>query len=96
LTLPLSGPLRRRPEILLDGAPTHAQVAFDLANRAVLGPVQAMQVVDLIGGEHGAISVIRQKPPADLDVVVCKPLTGAANLWPTPVIPKRNDFRERL
>jgi hypothetical protein len=46
---------------------------FNLADRPVLGPVQAMQVVDLIGGEHGAISVIRQKPPADQDVVVCKP-----------------------
>src|ERR1041385_8775245 len=38
----------------------------------MLGPIQAMQVVDLISGEHGAISVIRQKPPARQDVVVCK------------------------
>src|SRR5450432_1306823 len=31
-----------------------------------------MQVVDLIGGEHGATSVIRQKLPGHQDVVVCK------------------------
>ena len=31
-----------------------------------------MQVVDLIGGQHAATSVIRQKPPGYQDVVVCK------------------------
>jgi hypothetical protein len=45
-----------------------------------------MQVVDLIGGEHGAISVIRQKPPARQDVVVCKiPTAGVCG---TEVLPK--------
>jgi hypothetical protein len=57
--LPLGRSLCRRIEVLLDGPPTHAQVALDLADRPVLAPVQAMQVIDLIGGEHGAISVIR-------------------------------------
>jgi len=57
---------------LFDGPPTHAQMTFDLADRPALGPVQAMQVVDLIGGEHGVTSVIRQKPPGRQDVVVCK------------------------
>src|SRR5262249_27594164 len=51
-TLPLGRGLRWRIEILLDGPPAHAQVAFDLANRPALAPVEAMQVVDLIGGEH--------------------------------------------
>ena len=55
--LPLGRSLCRRIEVLLDGPPVHAQVALDLADRPVLGPVQA--TVDLIGGEHGAISVIR-------------------------------------
>jgi hypothetical protein len=53
-----------------------------------------MQVVDLIGGEHGAISVIRQKPPADQDVVVCKPGDRLRGGMPKPVIPERNDPRE--
>ena len=30
----------------------HAQVTLDLADRPALGPVQAMQVIDLIGREH--------------------------------------------
>jgi hypothetical protein len=46
----------------IEGPPTRAQVTFDLADRPVLAPNTAMQLVDLIGGEHGAISVIRQKP----------------------------------
>ena len=45
-----------------------------------------MEVVDLIGGEHGAISVIRQKPPGRQDVVVCKiPTAGACGV---EVLPK--------
>jgi len=79
--LPLGRALRRRIEVLLDGPPAHAQVALDLADRPVLGPVRAMQVVDLIGGEHGAISVIRQKPPGRQDVVVCKIPTAGACGW---------------
>ncbi len=34
--------LCRSVEVLLDGPPTHAQVTLDLADRPVLGPVQAM------------------------------------------------------
>ena len=52
--LPLRGPLCRRIQIFFDGAPAHAQMPFDLADRPALGPVQAVQVVDLIGREHGA------------------------------------------
>ena len=75
---PLRRPLCRRLQILLDGVPAHAQVPFDLADRPALGPVQAVQVVDLIGREHGASSVIRQKPPGYQHVVVCKiPKPGA-------------------
>ena len=72
LALTLGGRLRRRIQILLDGPPIHAQVALDLADRPALGPIQAMQVVDLIGGKHGATSVIRQRPADLQDVVVCK------------------------
>jgi hypothetical protein len=52
IALPLSRRLRWRIEILLDCPPAHAQVALDLADRPPLGPVEAMQVIDLIGGEH--------------------------------------------
>jgi hypothetical protein len=51
VALPLGRSLCRRIEILLDGSPAHAQMPFNLADWPVLGPVQAMQVVDLIGGE---------------------------------------------
>ena len=66
------GRLRRRVQILLDRVPAHVQVALDLADRPVLGPVQAMQVVDLFGGEHGSISFIRQKPIACQNDVLYK------------------------
>jgi hypothetical protein len=32
-------------------------MALDLADRPVLGPVQAMQVVDLFGRKHGSILI---------------------------------------
>jgi hypothetical protein len=51
--LALSGRLRRRFQILLDRAPAHLEVALDFANGPMLGPVKAVQVVDLIGGQHG-------------------------------------------
>ena len=86
--LPLGRSLCRRIEVLLDGPPAHAQVALDLADWPALAPVQAMQVVDLIGGEHGAISVIRQKPPACQDVVVCKIPTAAVCGMEVLPIPK--------
>jgi hypothetical protein len=53
--------LRRRLQILLDGPPTHAQMLFDLANGPVLDPIQVMQIVDLIGGEHGSLPFMGQK-----------------------------------
>ena len=53
--------LRRRFQILLDGPPTHAQILFDLANGPVLDPIQVMQIVDLIGGEHGSLPFMGQK-----------------------------------
>ena len=53
--------LRRRLQILLDGVPTHAQMLFDLANGPALRPIQVMQVVDLIGGEHGSLPFMGQK-----------------------------------
>ena len=55
--------LRRRLQILHDGPPTHAQMLFDLANGPVLDPIQVMQIVDLIGGEHGSLPFMGQKPP---------------------------------
>ena len=48
------------------------QMAFDLANGPALGPVQAMQVVDLFGGEHGSLPFMRQKATRDQKVVVGK------------------------
>src|ERR1035441_3849673 len=50
---PSRGSLVRHVQILLDRVPAHVQVALDLADRPVLGPVQAMQVVDLFGRKHG-------------------------------------------
>ena len=53
--------LRRRLQILLDGVPTHAQMLFDFANGPALHPIQVMQIVDLIGGEHGSLPFMGQK-----------------------------------
>ena len=50
---PSRGSLGRHVQILLDRVPAHVQVALDLADRPVVGPVQAMQVVDLFGRKHG-------------------------------------------
>jgi hypothetical protein len=33
---------------------------FDLANGPVLDPIQVMQIVDLIGGEHGPLPFMGQ------------------------------------
>ena len=49
------GSLGRHVEILLDRLPTHVEMAFDLADGPVVGPVQAMQVVDLFGRQHGLL-----------------------------------------
>jgi len=60
-----AGPCRRRLrrgiQILLDGPPTHAQMLFDVANGPMLDPIQAMQIVDLIGGEHGSLPFMGHK-----------------------------------
>ena len=53
--------LRRRFQILLDSVPTHAQMLFDLANGPALHPIQVMQIVDLIGGEHGSFPFMGHK-----------------------------------
>jgi hypothetical protein len=34
---------------------------FNLANGPVLDPIQVMQIVDLIGGEHGPLPFMGQK-----------------------------------
>jgi hypothetical protein len=47
----------------LDGPPTHAQMLFNLANGPVLDPIQVMQIVDLISGEHGPLPFMGQKAP---------------------------------
>lgn len=59
-TLPLGRPFRGRLEVFLDGPPTHPEAPVDLPNRQMLAPVEAMQVIDLIDGEHHALSIIRQ------------------------------------
>jgi hypothetical protein len=51
----------RRLQILFDGVPTHAQMLFDLANGPALRPIQVMQIVDLVGGEHGSFPFMGQK-----------------------------------
>ncbi len=64
--------LRWRVQILLDGFPAHIEMALNLADRPVLGPVQPVQFVDLFACQHGfdgwcfasmPDSVIRQKLP---------------------------------
>jgi hypothetical protein len=55
LAVAWGGRLCRRIEILLAGPPAHAQKTLDLTDRLALRPVQAMQVVDLIGGKHGRL-----------------------------------------
>ena len=44
--------LPRRFQVLLDRWPAHVQVAFDFADRAVLGPIHPVQIVDLLAGQH--------------------------------------------
>ncbi|PYU22728.1 MAG: hypothetical protein DMG30_13960 [Acidobacteria bacterium] len=48
-----SGGLRRRHEIFDDGSTPDVQMTGDFAHRPVLGPVQAMNFVDLLGAQHG-------------------------------------------
>jgi len=58
-----AGPCRRRLRWRLQilGAPTHAEMLLDLANGPMLDPIQVMQIVDLIGGEHGSLPFMGHK-----------------------------------
>jgi len=49
-----SGGLRRRGEIFGDGSAPDVQMTGDFAQRLVLGPVQAMNFVDLFRCQHGS------------------------------------------
>lgn len=49
-----SGGLRRGDEIFGDGSAPDVQMTGDFAHRPVLGPVQAMNFVDLLGAQHGS------------------------------------------
>src|SRR6185312_15914501 len=63
-TLTLDRSLGWRVQVLPDGSPTHVE--------PVLGPVQPVQVVDLIAGQHRQDSFIQQKRRTNQHVVVCK------------------------
>jgi len=56
-----AGPASRRIQIFPDGVPAHAEIAFDFTDGPALGPIQAMQVMDLFGQEHGVTLFIRRK-----------------------------------
>ena len=49
------------PDTFLMVLPAHVEMPLDFADGPALGPVEPVQVVDLIGRQHGAFSVIRQK-----------------------------------
>src|SRR5271166_5668891 len=68
------GALRRRIQVFPDGVPAQVEMALDFAGGPVLGPVEAMQVVDLFGREHGAIPFIQRKSKGCQDVIVGKML----------------------
>ena len=85
--LALGRPLCRRIQVLLDGSPAHTQVALDLTDRPAFGPVQTIQVINLIGAEHGVTSFIEQKPPRNQNDVVGKiptPGLAGAEVFPKP------------
>src|SRR6516165_400636 len=58
----------RRPvrllKVFLDGAPAHAQVAFDLADRPALRVVELMESLDLFVGEHQAFLFFQARASA--------------------------------
>jgi len=58
-----SGGLRRRGEIFGDGSAPDVQMTGDLAHRPVLGPVQAMNFVDLFRAQHGSEFGYTGRPP---------------------------------
>jgi len=49
-----SGGLRRRDKVFGDGSAPDVQMTRDFTHRPVLGPVQAMNFVDLLGAQHGS------------------------------------------
>src|SRR5580698_4342405 len=49
-----SGGLRRCNDVFGDGSAPDVQMTGDFAHRPVLGPVQAMNFVDLLGAQHGS------------------------------------------
>ena len=69
---PFGRGLERHVQITLDRSPGHAQMAFNLSDRPVFGPIEAMQVVDLIGSEHVLNPFMGQNRPFRQKVVVCK------------------------
>ena len=79
--------LRGRLEIFSDRLPTDFQMAFNLANRPSLGPVEPVQVVDLIGGEHCLSPFMQQARRRDQKDVVCKRAArepGRAEVFQSP------------
>lgn len=49
-----SGGLRRCDDVFGDGSAPDVQLTGDFAHRPVLGTVQAMNFVDLLGAQHGS------------------------------------------
>ena len=64
--------LVRSLEIFLDGAPAHAQIAFDLADRPAFRVIELVQGLNLFLGQHRPLSFFRPKPLPDQRDVVCK------------------------
>jgi hypothetical protein len=83
------GSLGRHVQILLDRLPAHVQMAFDLADRPVIGPVQAMQIVDLFGRKHGLESHLYAQPVAETRAMF---FTRLHRCGDNPL--KYHDFRE--
>lgn len=64
-------------DVLPDRLPAHFEMAFNPADGPALGPVEAVQIVDLFGVEH-PLSFIRQVGRPDQKDVVCKATMPAA------------------
>jgi len=56
--LPMSRAACRRDQILGDGSTSQVKMTGDLAHRPVLGPVQAMNRVDLFRGQHDSAATV--------------------------------------
>jgi hypothetical protein len=57
--------LVRSLEIFLDGAPAHAQIAFDLADRPAFRVIELVQGLDLLVAQHWGSSSLFQARAAD-------------------------------